>query len=276
MTGLLRNDRFPRSNKYSPAWIMEHPYGAHALWLTEWLCERVALQPHMRILDLGCGKAKSSVFMAREYGVEVWATDLWTPATENRRRVEDADAEGRVFPIHADAHQLPFAGEFFDAVTSVDAYQYFGTDDLYLNYLAQFIRPGGTFAFVSAGLMQDFGADVPEHLRRFWTQDNWVLHTTEWWRHHLGRTGLVEVEQAEVVADGWRLWLEWAEALDAPDWYRQMLKDDAGRYLGYVGLTMKRVEGRPLAEYAWPSTLRSMSDGYERHALLRAETTDGS
>lgn len=256
---------------------MEHPYGAHPLWLTEWLCERVAPAPQMRILDLGCGKAKSSVFMAREYGAQVWATDLWTPATENRRRIEDAGVADRVFPIHADARQLPFAGEFFDAVTSVDAYQYVGTDDLYLNYLVHFIRPGGTFAFVSAGLMQDFGADVPEHLRRFWTQDNWVLHTAERWRSRLGRTGLVEVERAEEVADGWRLWLEWAEATDASEWYRQMLKADAGRYLGYVGLVMKRLPDRPLAEYAWPSTLRSMSDGYkERHALLRAETADGS
>jgi SAM-dependent methyltransferase len=274
MTGLLRQERFPRSNQYNPAWIMENPYGAHPLWLTEWLCQRIDLTPSMRILDLGCGKAKSSVFMAREYGVEVWSTDLWTPASENRQRIADANVAGRVFPIHADARQLPFASEFFDAVVSVDAYQYFGTDDLYLNYLTQFVRPGGVFAFVSAGLMQDFGADVPEHLRRFWTQDNWVLHTAGWWRDHLGRTGLVEVERAEDVADGWRLWLEWAEATDASSWYREMLKIDRGRYLGYVGLTVRRIEGRPLAEYAWPSTLRSMSGGYERHALLRAETTD--
>lgn len=267
MTDLLHDPRFPRSNSYNPQWITENCYGAHPLWLTEWLCQHLELQPGMRVLDLGCGRAKSSVFLAREVGVQVWATDLWTSASENHQRVVDANVQDRVFPIHADARQLPFARDFFDAVLCVDSYNYLGTDDLYLNYLAQFIRPGGVFAFVSAGLTQEFGADVPEHLRRFWTQDAWTIHTAAWWRHHVERTGLVAIEHAGDVPDGWRMWREWADATEAAGWYREMLEADAGRYLGYVGLTSKRIAGRPLAEYAWPSTLRSLPVQYERHPL---------
>jgi SAM-dependent methyltransferase len=270
MTGLLQNERFPRSNGYNPAWVMESCYGAHPLWLTEWLCQRLDLKPPMRVLDLGCGKAKSSVFLAREYGVQVWATDLWTSATENRRRIVDAGVGDRVFPIHADARQLPFAAEFFDAILCVDSFNYIGTDDLSLNYLVQFVRPGGVFALVSAGLAQDFGADVPEHLRRFWTQDAWTIHSAAWWRHHLGRTGLLTIDHSGDVPDGWRLWLDWAEATEAADWYREMLRTDAGRYLGYVGLTSTRAADRPLAEYAWPCTLRSQPIEYERHAIERS------
>src|SRR5437868_11248292 len=86
-------------------------------------------------LDLGCGRASSSIFLHREFGVEVWATDLWFSASENIQRIQDADVEGHVFPIHADAHSLPFAAEFFDAILSIDSFVYYGTDDLYLNYL---------------------------------------------------------------------------------------------------------------------------------------------
>jgi hypothetical protein len=108
-------------------------------------------------------------------------------------------------------------------------------------------------------------------MRRFWTADAWTIHTRAFWHHHLARTGLVDVQHAEEVADGWRLWLDWAQAVDSSPWYCDMLRADAGRYLGYVGLVSTRIPGRPLAEYAWPATLRSMPGAYQREPLLRAD-----
>ena len=104
------------------------------------------LRPGMRVLDLGCGRAMSSIFLRREFGVQVWATDLWFSASENLQRIRDAGVEDGVFPIHADARSLPFAAEFFDAIVSIDSFFYYGTDDLYLNYLARFVKPGGRSA----------------------------------------------------------------------------------------------------------------------------------
>ena len=54
-----------------------------------------------------------------------------------------------VFPIHADARSLPFAAEFFDAIVSIDSFFYYGTDDLYLNYLARYLKPGGQLVITS-------------------------------------------------------------------------------------------------------------------------------
>lgn len=96
----------------------------------------------MRVLDLGCGRASSSIFLGREFGVEVWATDLWFSASENLQRIRDAKVQSCVFPIQANARALPFAAEFFDAILSIDSFVYYGTDDLYLSYLARFLRPG--------------------------------------------------------------------------------------------------------------------------------------
>ena len=81
MKELLKNDNFPRSSKYDPEWVLKGWMGPNVLWLTEFLCEKMDLKPGMRVLDLGCGKALSSVFLAKEYGVQVWATDLWKSAT---------------------------------------------------------------------------------------------------------------------------------------------------------------------------------------------------
>jgi len=267
----LLNDRFPRSNAYNPDWIVESPMGAHPLWLTEWLCGHVTLEPDMRVLDLGCGKAKSSVFLAREFGVEVWAVDLWTGADENLRRLEAAGVSDRVLPFHADARHLPFAEETFDAVVCIDSYNFFGTDDLYLNYLAHFVRPGGILAFATAGLTQETGPQVPEHLRRLWTGDYWTLHTAAWWHEHVTKTGLFEVTYSGTMEDGWRMWAEWAEATDSAAWYREAVEIDAGRHLGYVGLVARRVAGPELARHAWPATLTAWPEEYTPHPLLRAD-----
>jgi cyclopropane fatty-acyl-phospholipid synthase-like methyltransferase len=77
--------------------------GANSLWLAEWLADALKLQPGMRVLDLGCGRACSSIFLRREFGVQVWAADLWFSVSENMQRIRDAGVEDGVFPLHADA-----------------------------------------------------------------------------------------------------------------------------------------------------------------------------
>ena len=87
---MLRLERFPLSSKYDPEWVLENEMGPSALWLTEWLCEGMDIRPGMRVLDMGCGKVMSSIFLAKEFGAEVWAIDLWISATDNWRRVREA------------------------------------------------------------------------------------------------------------------------------------------------------------------------------------------
>ena len=170
--------------------------GPNPLWLTEWLCVAMDLRPGMRVLDLGFGKALSSVFLAREFGVDVWATDLWIEPTENWTRIRAAGLEQQVAPIHANARALPYAQGLFDAVVCVDASIYFGTDDLYLDYLVTFVAPRSQIGMVSPGFARELDGPLPEHLRPFWAQECWSWHTADWWRRHWARTGLVAVECA--------------------------------------------------------------------------------
>lgn len=80
---LLKNEHFPLSENCDPVWVLENEMGPSALWLTEWLCDEMTFEPGMRVLDMGCGKAMSSIFLAKEFGVQVWANGLWIPATDN-------------------------------------------------------------------------------------------------------------------------------------------------------------------------------------------------
>jgi cyclopropane fatty-acyl-phospholipid synthase-like methyltransferase len=149
-------DRFPRASQYHPDWLLASASGgANSLWLTEWLATELNLRPGMRVLDLGCGRASSSIFLHRELGVQVWATDLWFSASGNAQRIRDAGIAEGVFPIRANARSLPFADEFFDAILSIDSFMHYGTDHLYLAYIARFVKPGGPVGIALAGLMQE-------------------------------------------------------------------------------------------------------------------------
>jgi ubiquinone/menaquinone biosynthesis C-methylase UbiE len=247
------SQRFPRASGYHPEWIMASVSGgANSLWLSEWLAEALDLRPGMRVLDLGCGRGASSIFLRREFGVQVWATDLWNSVSERFQRVRDAGVEDGVFPIHADARSLPFAAEFFDAIISIDAFPYCGgTDDLYLNYLARFVKRGGLVGIAGAGVVQDIGGAVPEHLRTWWTQDQgWCLHSATWWRRHWEQSGIMDIEVADTMPDGWQRWLDWHRAI-APNNREeiQALETDRGSYLGYVRLVGRR---RPDARLSDP------------------------
>lgn len=264
----LVSERFPRASGYHPDWVLAGVGGAaHPLWMTEWLAEALDLRPGMRVLDLGCGRALSSVFLRREFGVQVWATDLWFGASENLRRVRDAGVEDGVFPIHADARSLPFAATFFDAVVSIDSFPYYGTDDLYLNDLARFVKPGGLVGIAGAGLVREIEGPVPAHLREWWTADLWCLHSAAWWRRHWERTGIVDVETADTLPDGWRLWLDWLGMI-APDNVEEAraLEADSGGHLGYV-----RVVGRRRAEAQLTEPILSVPTQYAKKPLLRGE-----
>lgn len=264
----LMNERFPRSSKYHPEWIIASVSGgANALWMTEWLTSAMDLQPGMRVLDLGCGRAMSSIFLKREFGVQVWATDLWFSASENFQRIRDAGVADVVFPIQADARSLPFASEFFDAIVCIDSFFYYGTDDLYLNYLARFVKPGGQMGIGGAGLVREIEGRLPDHLQQWWTQEMWCLHTAAWWRRHWERTGILEIEMADTMPDGWQLWLDWHKVV-APENEAEIkaLEADAGQTLGYV-----RLVGRRQAAVKMEDLITSIPAQYAKKPLLRSE-----
>ena len=243
----LHLPHYPRTNRYDMEWILRNLMGPNPLWLMESILDDMQIGPGMRVLDLGCGRAVSSIFVAKETGARVFATDLWIDAAGNWRRIVEAGAEGLVVPIHAEAHTLPFAEGFFDAVVSVDAYHYFGTDQLYLSHaLAPLVRPGGRIGIVVPGVVEEFET-VPEHLEGWWDPELWSFHSPAWWRGLWERSGAVELEFADLIpgaVDEWALWEEISIERGEPrreddlppviPGTAEVLRADGGRALGFV------------------------------------------
>jgi cyclopropane fatty-acyl-phospholipid synthase-like methyltransferase len=242
---------FPRSAKYDAGWMIENQMGPNALWLVEWLTEELQLKPGMKVLDLGCGRAITSIFLAKEFDVQVWAADLWISPGPNHKRVVAAGLEDTIFPIRAEAHALPFADDFFDAIISIDAYQYFGTDVLYLGYLLRFLKPGGCIGMVVPGLMQEIN-EVPSHLANpqtngkiFWEDECWSFKTATWWKEHWSRNRNISINKVDTLKDGWRHWRDSEKAIEAvgsspfPSEV-EALEKDLGGYIGFVRAIAQR------------------------------------
>jgi len=243
---LMKKAEFPRSQKYDFNWMMDFQMGPNAVWLVEWLCEGVRLKKGMRVLDLGCGRAMTSIFMAKEFGVQVWAADLWMSPDGNYKRVCEAGVEKLVYPIKAEAHNLPFAAGFFDAVISIDSYQYFGTDQLYMNYISRFIKNGGTVGIAVPALMKEITGDVPAHLLKpqknkkvFWENECFSFKTAAYWKRLWETSGVLSDVNVLSLKNGWKHWRDFEKALElsGKSFFpsdAEALEKDAGEYIGFI------------------------------------------
>jgi SAM-dependent methyltransferase len=246
----MRHPDYPRASAYDPAWVYRNLMGPNSLWLTEALTPALALEPGMRVLDLGCGAAITSIFLAREFGLEVWAADLWIEPTDNHRRIAEAGLGRQVFPIEAEAHALPFAHAFFDALVSIDSYHYYGTDMRYLSYAAQFVKPGGVLGIVVPANATD-PDDLPDEFvdTAPMGADYCTFRSPAWWARHWRRTSGITVTSAELLPDGHKLWRQhhrasaaWLgtpveETFDEP-----LLLSAHGAQLGFARIAARRTE----------------------------------
>src|SRR3546814_19752434 len=90
----------------------------------------MSILPGSRVLDLGSGRGATSVFLAKELGVEVWAADLWISPAVVEPMLRDLGLSAQVHPVQADARALPFEDGFFVVIVRINCWVYFGTSTL--------------------------------------------------------------------------------------------------------------------------------------------------
>ena len=227
--------QFPLSAKYDIKWAIENEMGPSALWLMEYLVHGIDIKNVMRILDLGCGKALSSIFLAKEYNAQICAADLWIKASDNMKRIIEKNSQEYVFPINTEAHNLPFADECFDLILSVDSYHYYGTNDLYLDYILQYLKKGGQIGIVIPAVEREYGQNIPEKIKPYWEPDMYCFHTLEWWKNLWERSGKLTIKMAEIMPNGYNNWLLWDKTLKEMGVFKrsgdvELLEADKGNF----------------------------------------------
>ena len=230
-------NHYPKTQNYDPKWIEKNWMGPNPLCLLEELCGHLVLKPGMKVLDMGCGKGLTSVFLAKEYGVTVFATDLWISASDNMRRFEEAGVADKVFPIHAEAHALPFAQGFFDSAISIDSYHYYGAGENYfVDVFAKLVKPGGQFGIVVPGLTGEFEKGYPDTLEKLWFPELYAFHSNKWWRMLWEKTRLCEITSCYDIPEPKELWKPWA------DWSCAHFADEYGDGGGGADFDLKLLE----------------------------------
>jgi cyclopropane fatty-acyl-phospholipid synthase-like methyltransferase len=254
VSDLRRPDRYPRSSGYDPAWLLDLDMGPNPLWLLEDLARDLDLHRGMRVLDLGSGKGATSVFLAREYGARVIAADWWIAPEVAAAVFDEAGVADKVEAVRAEAHALPFEEESFDAIVSIDAFEYFGTADSYLPYLVRFLRPGGQLGIATPAMTREVRelGTIPSHIKEVFGWEPIAWHTAEWWRFQWEITELVTVTSARLQHDAWRDWLLWSRAraehqpYGRPDGRRanqpviDLLTNDGGEFLSFALVTARK------------------------------------
>ncbi len=184
--------RFPKTATFPVSLVREKIMGPNPLKLCEELLTGSDLPHGSRVCDLGSGTGITSALLAREYDLDVYAVDLWSDPAENRAFFDSLGIPvSSIHPVKADASRgLPFCAGFFDAVVSIDSYNYYGRDSRYLDErLLPYVRTGGELHLSIPGMVHDCHDDLPSCLLASWTPEQLeYMHDMAWWKRMLGQS----------------------------------------------------------------------------------------
>ncbi len=218
LSGFRKPDRkkYPELDGYSQEELYTDFSGGGGLYLATHMARTLRLQPENIVLDLGCGKGSSSIFLARHYGVRVIALDLWTSADFLERKFSTHGLSDRITPLQMDATRpLPFAPDYFDSVFCMNSFSFYGGNLEFIEHLLKHLKPGGQLCIGSEGLTSEFTADqmidppgvyafrLPppnEHVDVF-EGDFRKQHTLQWWRALFESSGMLQVEHCQELED---------------------------------------------------------------------------
>lgn len=236
---------FPKSNTFDNAVVASKIMGPNPLLLCEELLKGCKIPAGATVCDLGSGTGITSVMLAREFGFDTYAVDLWSDPEENRAFFRDMGvADELIHPVKADASKgLPFPDEFFDHVVSVDSYNYYGRDPEYLGAkLLPYVKKGGLLYLAIPGMVLDCHDDLPACLLKSWTPEQLdYMHDMEWWRAMLAHTPEAEVldmRQMKCTQRAWEDWLACDNEYAAGD--RAAVEAGALDHLNTIAITLRK------------------------------------
>ena len=228
--------------EYNFNFLKENMMGPNCIRILDELSKEFTLPPNARVMDLGCGRGLTSIFLAEEFDVQVYATDLWITATENYERIKERGLEDKIIPIHADAHDLPYADGFFDAIISIDSYYYYGAKEGFVDQkMAPLVKEGGFIAIAIPGLQKDFeGGVVPDEMTPFWVEDI-NFYSADWWKNLWMKEKSITITHCKSMQSHQQAWIDWLQCDNNPYAVRDidMMKAEDGKYFDTIGLIAK-------------------------------------
>lgn len=236
--------KYPISEKYNTPELESKIMGPNPLKLQEELLLGCKIEKGQKVCDLGSGQGLTSVMLAKDYGFKVYACDLWSEPEENEKFFASMGLTSvQIVPVKADACDLPFEKEFFDAVVSTDSYNYFGRDEKYLDEkLLPFVRSGGLIYVTVPGMKKDLHDNLPSVLLLSWNEEQLdYLHDVQYWRSIVSKAEnceVLEVSEMESNEEVWADWLRQTNEYAVGD--RKTMEAGGGKYLNFIKIVLRK------------------------------------
>ena len=235
---------YAKSKKYDTPQLNAKIMGPNPIKLAEELLQNHQIKSGATVLDLGSGQGLTSVFLAREYSFKVFAGDLWSDPAENQDffRSQGFAAE-QVSAVKADAENLLFEPDFFDAVISIDSYNYFGRNASYLDdKLLPCVNSGGLLYLSFPGMKKDLHDNLPPELLLSWTPEQLdYLHDLIFWKGIFSvskKAELLSLREMESNTEVWNDWLACDNEYAVND--RKSMNAGAGKYLNFIAAVLRQ------------------------------------
>ena len=236
--------KYPKSERYQTPELLKKIMGPNPVKLEEELLADHRIPSGAVVCDLGSGQGLTSVFLAKEYGFKVYAADLWSNPEENRKFFDEMGLDReQIIPVKADATELPFEKDFFDAVVSTDSYNYFGRDKQYLDEkLLPFVKSGGYLYITVPGMKKDCHENLPQELLLSWTPEQLdYIHDVAYWSNIVSacqNAEVIAVKEMESNEEVWRDWLLQENEYAIGD--RKAMEAGGGKYLNFIAIVLRK------------------------------------
>lgn len=215
--------QYPELNGYTRDQMYEDFFGGGGLYLATRMVRTLHLRTGDIVLDLGCGKGPTAVFLAKHFGVNVIALDRWTSATSLDQKFTARGYRNRIVPLQMDVtKELPFAEDYFDAVFCMNSFNFYGGNVEFLRHLLKHLKVGGQLCIGSEVLTHEFTEEQlknpppvyaftlppPNEEVNVFEGDFIKQHTPNWWRQLFENSGLLQVEYCKELEDADMLYEE--------------------------------------------------------------------
>ena len=234
-----------KADKYKKFFTDQFLMGPNSVRLLAEMLEKCPIDEGLRILDLGCGKGLTSLFLAKETKAQVYAVDLWVSATENYEQFKKWDVDNTVVPIHSDANDLPFANEFFDVVVSIDSFHYFANHKgFFKSKILPLVKKGGKVIIAMPGLKNEIHGCEPELILEWVNGEESeyeFYHSREWWRSVLRENEdfkIVDEFDLDSFDISWQDWFDSNHPYAARD--AEYFKKGVNKYLSSIGFIIEK------------------------------------
>lgn len=236
--------KYIKTEKYNNELINQKIMGPNPLKLEEELMNDNKIKAGSVVMDLGSGQGITSVFLAKEYGFKVYAADLWSEPEENQKFFEQMGlSRENIVAVKADATDLPFEKEFFDAVVCTDSYNYFGRDEKYLDEkLLPYVKRKGYIYIAIPGMKKDCHDNIPKELLLSWTPEQLdYIHDIEYWKNIVSKSKdseIISISEMESNEECWNDWLKCDNEYAKND--KKAIDAGAGKYLNFIAIVLRK------------------------------------